>query len=110
VEKECLALVWGVQKFQKYLYGTHFHVQSDHQPLSFLSSAAQANARVMRWAMLLQPYSFQVTYLPGNSNNLADFLSRHPLESRENQRLTLSPTSDQITLDPKASEFRPARM
>ncbi|WP_353804364.1 Ty3/Gypsy family RNase HI domain-containing protein, partial [Acinetobacter baumannii] len=77
-EKECLALVWAVQKFQLYLYGSHFTVQVDHQPLSFLATSKSLNARLMRWALLLQAYSFQLEHIPGKDNHGADFLSRHP--------------------------------
>lgn len=31
--KECLWIVWEVQKFQAYLYGKHFVIQTNHQPL-----------------------------------------------------------------------------
>ncbi|WP_353817132.1 RNase H-like domain-containing protein, partial [Acinetobacter baumannii] len=52
-EKECLGLVWAIQKFQLYLYGTHFTVQVDHQPLSFLAASKSLNSRLMRWALTL---------------------------------------------------------
>ncbi|KAL8573663.1 hypothetical protein ACOMHN_007216 [Nucella lapillus] len=45
VEAECLAVVWGVQKFQKYLYGNQFIIETDHQPLKFLQEAKLKNSR-----------------------------------------------------------------
>ena len=34
LEKEGLAILFGVGKFHNYIYGRHFIIQSDHQPLS----------------------------------------------------------------------------
>lgn len=53
IEKECLALVWGVQKYQAYLYGKPFNIETDHQPLAYMQKAKVANARIMRWALSL---------------------------------------------------------
>ena len=32
-QRECLAIVWAVQKFEPYLYGTQFTIETDHMPL-----------------------------------------------------------------------------
>jgi hypothetical protein len=77
IEKECLAIVWGVQKFQQYLYGRTFTVQTDHRPLQYLQEAKSTNSRLMRWALLLQPFSVIVENIPGKENVPADFLSRN---------------------------------
>jgi hypothetical protein len=76
VEKECLAIVWGIEKFSPYLYGKPFIIQCDHQPLQHLQRMKTSNSRLMRWAMQLQPYNFSVEAIPGKDNVGADFLSR----------------------------------
>lgn len=77
VEKECLAIVFGIQKFHNFLYGQEFILETDHQPLKYLNQTEFQNGRVMRWALALQPYRFTIRYIKGSQNVGADFLSRH---------------------------------
>ncbi|VDH94045.1 Hypothetical predicted protein [Mytilus galloprovincialis] len=76
IEKECLAIVWAISKFQRYLYGKQFILETDHQPLIYLQKSKIANARLMRWSLLLQPYRFRIVAIKGKDNVGADFLSR----------------------------------
>ena len=76
IEKECLALVWGVQKFRQFLYGRTTVVQTDHRPLQYLQQCKATNSRLMRWSLQLQPFSLLVESIPGKANTTADFLSR----------------------------------
>lgn len=76
IEKECLALVWGVNKFSQYLLGQEFDVETDHQPLTCISNKKVANSRIMRWALLLQPFRMTIKAIPGRENVGADYLSR----------------------------------
>ena len=62
MEQECLAIVWGITKFQEFLY-------------EFLGNAKFENNRLMRWSLALQPYRF------GCENVDTDFLSRLPCDS-----------------------------
>lgn len=82
IEKECLAIVWAVQKFQPFLYGRTFVLETDHQPLNYLQTAKVANSRLMRWSLLLQAYDFVVRVIPGSQNVGADYLSRISGESQ----------------------------
>lgn len=77
IEREALAIVWGVQKFENFLYGQHFFLETDHQPLQYMNNAKFQNGRLMRWALALQPYRFTVRAIKGSQNVGADFLSRH---------------------------------
>jgi len=80
IERECLAITWGVKKFQEYLYGTEFILETDHQPLQYLRQAKFQNGRLMRWAFALQPYRFLLRAIRSRDNVGADCLSRNPLE------------------------------
>ena len=68
IEKDCLALVWVIQKFYRYIYGTAFTVETDHQPLSYLNKAKFSNPRLIRWALTLQPYQFHIVTIRGSEN------------------------------------------
>ena len=64
IEKERLAIIFGVKKFHNFLLGSHFSIESDHQPLSSLfnktKGVSQTSSRIQRWA-LLRPGMEQTT-------------------------------------------------
>ena len=76
IEKECLAIVWAIQKFSRYLYGKEFILETDHRPLTYLNTAKVENSRLMRWALSLQMYRFRIFAIKGKDNVGADYLSR----------------------------------
>ena len=76
LEKECLAIVWGVTRFRLYLAGKPFILQTDHQPLAHINKTKYQNDRIMRWALALQGYDHIVEDIPGKDNVAADYLSR----------------------------------
>ena len=74
---ECLAIIWAVQKFHKYLFtGIPFKIVTDHSALKSLKMAKIPKGRRARWIMELQQYNFQIEHRPGKSNANADALSR----------------------------------
>ena len=76
IERECLALVWAIKRFQVYLYGKLFTIQTDHQPLTYIDRCKLDNPRIMRWAMFLQTYSIHIESIKGSANVGADYMSR----------------------------------
>ena len=75
-ELEGLAVVAAVSHFDAYLITHPFVIETDHKALVFLNSAQHTNGRLARWAMKLQPFTFEIRCRPGPQNDNADALSR----------------------------------
>ena len=91
IEKEGLAVVWGIKKFHQYLFGRQFVVYSDHKPLQFLFSETKpvqtmASTRKQRWAVRTNT---KWCSEQGKNQGNADELSRLPLAETPKEVLTL---------------------
>ena len=94
IEKECLAIVFGCERFNQYLARLDkINVETDHKPLEsiFRKSLLYAPSRLQRMLLRLQRYSLSVSYRPGSQMLLADHLSR--AAQHENCSTTLSKCS-----------------
>ena len=59
-EREALALMEGIKKFQHYLHHRRFTVVTDHSSLHWLMNVKDASGHLARWALLLQQYDFAI--------------------------------------------------
>ncbi|CAF4593243.1 unnamed protein product, partial [Rotaria magnacalcarata] len=83
IEQECFAIVQAVEKWDKYLRGCEFTLETDHEPLVNFSNKEQLNKRCNRWRLKLAEYRIHVKHIQGKKNNMADYLSRSPVEAAE---------------------------
>lgn len=75
-EKECLAVVFSVEKLRGYLEATRFTVITDHYSLKWLFSIKDPVGRIARWAVRLQQYNFDIVHRSGREHVVPDALSR----------------------------------
>jgi len=83
LEKEGLAVTFGAKKFHNFIYGRHFNIDFDHQPLSYLFNQAKAisptaSARIQRWGLTLSAYQYTIHHKTGRYLSNADALSHLP--------------------------------
>jgi len=80
IEKELLAIIFGMERFNSYLYAFPYNitVETDHKPLISINRKALSSApkRLQRMLLRLQRYRFDLVFRPGSSLVLADTLSR----------------------------------
>ncbi|XP_041460922.1 uncharacterized protein K02A2.6-like [Lytechinus variegatus] len=78
IEKELLAVTFGLERFHQYTYGRKVTVQSDHKPLEIIAkkNMHQAPKRLQRLILRLQTYDADIIYHPGKQMYIADTLSR----------------------------------
>ena len=79
-ERELLSIVETLKEFRNILLGQQIVVYTDHQNLTCKTFNTE---RVMRWRLLLEEYSPEIRYIPGENNIVADALSRLDLTNNE---------------------------
>ena len=90
IDKEALALIYGIRKFHNYLFGRKFTLVTDHKPLTSIFGPKKgvpsvAAARLQRWALLLAAYDYNIEFRSTDAHGNADALSCLPLPTKGSQ-------------------------
>ena len=77
IERKSLAILWAIQRFSVYLFGMSFVVYTDRKTLERIFTGSHgAPARIQKWILKLQPYTFSIKYIKGGCFNPSDILSQ----------------------------------
>uniref|UniRef100_A0A0G4H374 Integrase catalytic domain-containing protein n=1 Tax=Chromera velia CCMP2878 TaxID=1169474 RepID=A0A0G4H374_9ALVE len=110
-EREALSLVYAVDTFNPYLYGKKFTVITDHKALQHIHDQKDSQPRVMKWALKLAIYEFDVQHCSGAKHADADSMTKPPVAGtgaslelpspkRKRDRDTDSDEEDEIVVAP----------
>ncbi|GJR28797.1 putative reverse transcriptase domain-containing protein [Tanacetum coccineum] len=76
LDLELGAVVFALNIWRHYLYGTKCTVFTDHKSLQHILDQKELNMRQRRWLKLLSDYDCEIRYHPGKANIVSDALSR----------------------------------
>lgn len=76
VERELLAVIMLVKHFRPYLLNNKFKIVTDCRALKYIFSLKDPSSRLVRFALLLSQYEYEVVHRKGILNSQADALSR----------------------------------
>ena len=78
LEKECLAIVFALERFHQYTFGRRTIVHSDHKPLEMIvrKPLYKAPRRLQGMLLRMLQYDTEVIYHKGKDMYIADTLSR----------------------------------
>ena len=75
-EKETLAILEALHKWEDKLIGRKIRIVTDHESLKYLNDKSQLTYRQVRWTQYLGRFEFSIEHVPGKLNVVADALSR----------------------------------
>jgi len=73
-ELKTLAILESLQKWEDKLVGYKIHVIMDHKALEFFKTQNRLTNRQHRWMDYLSRFNFDITYIKGELNKIADCL------------------------------------
>lgn len=99
IDREALAIHFGVSKYSHFLIGRKFILKTDHKPLIAIFGdkrgiPAMAAGRLQRWSVYWSNFDFTIEYIKGAENVCADFLSRMPIDDNNSESFS---ANQQIT-------------
>ncbi|GFU96186.1 transposon Tf2-9 polyprotein [Trichonephila clavipes] len=73
---EFFAIYTALNFFRPFLLGRKFKVFTDHKPLAGFLSNKNPSSKILRWKLALEEFNYDIHYISGSLNSVADHLSR----------------------------------
>ncbi|GMF68535.1 unnamed protein product [Phytophthora fragariaefolia] len=89
-EQELLAIMHALRVWSVYLLDRPFTVETDHKSIETILTQKTTNRRVARWFNELAEFQPQFKWIPGESNQVSDAMSRNPLFEHNAAQVRLS--------------------
>ncbi|GFY29179.1 retrovirus-related Pol polyprotein from transposon opus [Trichonephila clavipes] len=87
-ERECLVVIWALNKFRTCFGVLPVKVITDHAALTKLTNGKNLSSRMIRWALKLSEFNIEWEHRPGAQNVVADVLSRNPVNNLEASQIS----------------------
>ncbi|GFY16310.1 retrovirus-related Pol polyprotein from transposon 17.6 [Trichonephila clavipes] len=87
-ERECLTVIWALNKFKTYFGSLLVKVITDHAALTKLTNGKNLSSRMIRWALKLSEFNIEWEHRPGVQNVVANVLSRNPVGNMEGSQIS----------------------
>lgn len=100
-EKECLSVIYCVEKWRAYIEGQKTIVKTDHSSLVWLHNLKNPMGRLARWVTRLAPFDLDISYVKGKDNQVPDYLSRAYDDNTDD----VTPKIAVIDLHPSCNDF-----
>ncbi|GFU29741.1 retrovirus-related Pol polyprotein from transposon opus [Trichonephila clavipes] len=87
-ERECLTVIWALNKFKTYFGSLPVKVITDHAALTKLTNGKNLCSRMIRWALKLSEFNIEWEHRPGVQNVVAHVLSRNPVGNMDGSQIS----------------------
>ena len=75
---ELAAVMLSLKLWRHYLVGRRFELRTNHQSLKHPFTQRDLDARQRRWSEFMSEYDFEISYIKGKENVVANALSKRP--------------------------------
>jgi hypothetical protein len=105
-EMETIAILEALLKWEDKLIGNRINIVTDHRALEFFKTQRRLSHRQMRWMEYLSRFDFDIQYVKGVTNKVADSLSRYyQSDTSEDSYPTYDFMNTDVQLDPEGEDI-----